>query len=64
MSHLLPGRAAKTAPEKVHKHHVKDTVSAVMAHIPHSLPEPHVHYPPLHPSYLEDSRMSREAQHL
>jgi hypothetical protein len=64
MSHPVRGRAAKTVPEKVNKHQVKDAVSAVLAHIPHTLPEPHQHYPPRHPSYLEASRMSREAQHL
>jgi len=64
MTHIWWGRTAKAQPETVHRHPVKDSVSAVLAHIPHSLPEPHQHYPPLHPSYLESSRMSREAQHL
>lgn len=64
MSILLRGSAATTEHEKVHDHHIRKSISTVLAHIPHSLPEPHVHYPPLHPAYLESSRMSREIQHL
>lgn len=45
-------------------HHLRESLSSALAHIPHSLPEPHMHYPPLHPSYLESSRMSREMKHL
>lgn len=45
-------------------HHVRESISSALSHIPHSLPEPHVRYPPLHPSYLESSRMSREMKHL
>lgn len=47
-----------------HPHHLRLSISSALAHIPHSLPEPHVHYPPLHPSYLESSRLMREMTHL
>lgn len=37
---------------------------AALSHIPHSLPEPHQHYPPAHPGYLESARLAREMGHL
>lgn len=73
MSHLLRGRTATsiTAPgtvtehEQHQAHHLRASVAAALTHMPHlSLPEPHPHYPPLHPSYLESSRLSREMGHL
>jgi hypothetical protein len=59
-SGLPPMPAPVTDPS----HHLRATISSTLAHIPHSLPEPHTHYPPLHPSYLESARLSREMKHL
>ena len=65
MSHLPWGRKATPPPPKPprHPHHLTETFAAAWHHVPHSLPEPHRHYPP-NPSYLESSRLSREIEHL
>ena len=60
MSHLPWGRKA-TAQRP--PHHLTQSIAAAWHHVPHSLPEPHQHYP-RYPSYLEASRMSREIEHL
>jgi hypothetical protein len=68
MSLSLRGRTATTnlesEPPHPHSHHLGDAVAAVFSHVPHSLPAPHVHYPPVHPNYLETARLSREMEHL
>lgn len=62
--HLLHWRAERAQVWPRHSRHLAGSVAAVWAHIPHSLPKPRPYYPPLHPSYLETSRMSREMDHL
>jgi hypothetical protein len=71
MSHLLRGRTATPEsdtsaphPPAPHSHHLRESIAGALSHIPHSLPEPHQHYPPPYPSYLESARMSREMGHL
>ena len=63
---VLLGSAAAMGATASHDrpHRLAATISGALSHIPHSLPEPHQHYPPLHPSYLESARLSREMEHL